>query len=202
MNTTQRIENIVQEHVLLSLGAGLVPVPGVDLAAVTIVQSAMLKKLCAAYEKDFSKSEAEVLLTALTGSTLAQLGASLLKALPGIGTIIGGVSMSIMAGASTYAVAQVAILHFESGGSLFDVNINKAKETYEDAFQKGKEYASHLKQEQKASKHSADSSGASDSSENLLDKLEQLAQLKEKGLITEEEFTTHKQRLLDRLSKE
>ena len=119
MEPRKRTEKIIKEHVLWSLGAGLVPLPLIDVAAVTVVQLDMIKQICRSYGKNYSDSEGKVLLSALTGGTLARLGASALKALPGIGTLLGGVSMSIMAGASTYAVGRVAIMHFETGGTLF-----------------------------------------------------------------------------------
>lgn len=190
MENQQQAEKIIKEHVLWALGAGLVPIPLIDVAAVTLVQLDMLKQLCRLYGKNYSDSEGKVLLSALTGGTLARLGASALKALPGIGTLIGGISMTLMSGASTYAVGRVAILHFTSGGSLLDLNLNSAKKIYEEEFEKGKTYASDLEKEKKATSSSPD---------DVIAKLEKLAQLKEKGVITEEEFEAQKQKLLERL---
>lgn len=183
-------EKVIKEHVLWSLGAGLLPIPVIDIAAVTMVQLDMLKQLCRLYDRDYSSSEGKVLLSALTGGTLARIGASMLKSLPGVGSLLGGVSMSIMAGASSYAVAKVAILHFEGGGDLFNVDLDSAKKTYDDEFQKGKEYASDLDKERKQK-----ASGGDD----IFTKLEKLAELKEKGVIREEEFETQKQKLLEQL---
>jgi uncharacterized protein (DUF697 family) len=174
MDKRKRAEKILKEHVLWSLGAGLLPIPVIDVIAVSFVQLDMLKQLCRLYEKSFSESEGKATLSALTGGTLARLGATMLKALPGIGTIIGGVSMSIMSGASTYAVARVAIRHFESGGAFFDFDLDAAKKVYDEEFEKGKEYASTLEEERKASGTSPD---------DVVKKLEQLAQLKEKGIL-------------------
>lgn len=190
MEPRKRIEQIIKEHVLWSLGAGLVPLPLVDVAAVTVVQLDMIKQICRIYGKDYSDSEGKVLLSALTGGTLARLGASALKALPGLGTLIGGLSMSIMSGASTYAVGRVAIMHFETGGTLFDIDLETAKKKYADEFERGKAYASNLDKEKKA---------ASSSSDDVITRLEKLAQLKEKGVLTDEEFETQKQKLLERL---
>lgn len=191
MENQQQAEKIIKEHVLWALGAGVVPIPLIDVAAVTLVQLDMLKQLCRLYGKNYSDSEGKVLLSALTGGTLARLGASALKALPGIGTLIGGVSMTIMSGASTYAVGRVAIMHFISGGALFDLDLNSAKKVYEEEFEKGKTYASNLEKEKQQT--------ASSSPDDIIAKLEKLAQLKEKGVITEEEFEAQKQKLLERL---
>ncbi|MCP5052459.1 MAG: DUF697 domain-containing protein [bacterium] len=190
MNKKDETDKIIQEHVLWALGAGFLPIPLVDVAAVTLVQMDMLKQICTVYEVDFSDSEGKTLLAALTGGTIARLGASAIKAIPGIGSLLGGVSMSIFAGATTYAIAQVAVLHFETGGTLFDFNLEKSKEIYKEKFEKGKEYASELRKKRKKAKKTQD---------DIFQKLEKLAEMKEKGIVTEEEFETQKQRLLERL---
>ncbi|MCP4396406.1 MAG: DUF697 domain-containing protein [bacterium] len=183
-------EKIIKEHVLWSLGAGLLPIPIIDIAAVTLVQLDMLKQLCRVYERDYSASEGKVILSAMTGGTLARIGATMLKALPGIGTLLGGVSMSIMAGASTFAVARVAVRHFSDGGDLFNFDLDSAKKVYEEEFEKGKEYASDLEKERKRSAAVSD---------DVFKRLEKLAGLKEKGIISEEEFDAQKQKLLEQL---
>ena len=191
MEKTMLAEKVIKEHVLWSLGAGLLPIPVIDIAAVTMVQLDMLKQLCCVYERDYSTSEGKVLLSAITGGTLARLGATMLKALPGIGTLLGGVSMSMMAGASTYAVARVAIMHFEGGGDLFNFDLDSAKKVYEEEFEKGKEYASELDKDRKQK--------ASPSDDEIFKKLEKLAELKEKGIISEDEFDKQKEKLLGQL---
>ncbi|MCP4216616.1 MAG: GTPase, partial [bacterium] len=158
--------------------------------AVTLVQMDMLKQLCNLHDKDFSASEGKTILTALTGAAIARMGASLVKAIPGVGTLLGGASMSIMSGASTYAVARVAILHFESGGNLFDLDMDKAKEIYKDTLDKGKKYASDLDKERKKKKGESD---------DIFEKLEKLAVMKEKGIVSEKEFDDQKEKLLERL---
>ena len=80
-------------------------------------------------------------MSALTASTVARIGASLVKTVPVVGTVLGGVSMS---GASTYAVGQVAISHFSATGGLKDVNLEWAKRAYGDALERGKKLASDL----------------------------------------------------------
>ncbi len=186
MTKREKAEKIVRGHVLWSLGAGLMPVPLFDIAAVTAIQIDMLKQLAYLYGADYSKSKGKTFVSALTGSTFAKIGASLVKTIPGIGTVIGGLSMSVLSGASTYAVGQVAISHFEAGGGLFDVDLAAAKKSYKEAFEQGKQFVSDLEEEQ-------------ESSQDVFQALEKLGQLKEKGVITEEEFEAQKQKLLDRL---
>ena len=188
MNNQQELtENIIKEHVLWSLGAGLVPIPVLDVLAVTAIQLDMLKQIARIYEQNYSESSGKAMLSAVTGSTFARIGASMIKAIPGIGTILGTVSMPILSGASTYAIGKAVCMHFESGGDFFNINFDNMKKAYDDFMNKGKEVAQSLQKRQK------------NSSQDTIKRLEELMQLKEKGLITDEEFERKKQELLAQL---
>lgn len=186
MTNRIKADQIVKNHVMWSMGGGLIPLPLLDLAAVTAIQLDMLKQITNLYEVEYSEQAGKAMVTALTGTTLAKIGSSFIKAIPGVGTIIGGLSMSILSGASTYAIGQIAINHFEGGGSLFDVDFTWAKKAYEDAFEQGKEFASKLEKEKA-------------SVSDVTDALEKLGELKEKGIISEEEFAEQKKKLLEKI---
>jgi uncharacterized protein (DUF697 family) len=91
MSEQQPADDIIKSHVVWALGGGLIPVPLFDIAAVTAIQMDMLKQLADLYEVEFSASTGKSFVSALTGSTFARIGASLIKAVPGIGTVIGGI---------------------------------------------------------------------------------------------------------------
>jgi len=188
--------NIVTKHVFWALGGGLIPIPLVDFAAVTAIQMDMLSQLAKLYEVEYTEATGKKLVVALTGTTFAKLGSSFIKIVPGVGTLLGGLSMSVLSGASTYAVGQVAIEHFESGGNLFNVDLESAKKKYKDAFEEGKEVASNLKKEQEAAEAGAD---GKDETDDVFEALEKLGQLRDKGIITEEEFQAQKKKLLNRV---
>lgn len=179
-------DKIVRSHVIWSMGAGLIPVPLFDLAAVTAIQIDLLKQLADLYDADFSQSQGKAFVTALTGSTFAKIGSSLIKAIPGVGTVLGGLSMSALSGASTYAVGQVIISHLETSNDFLDVDMDAARTAYQDAFAKGKDFVSDLKEQE-------------DTGNDVFKALQKLGQLRDQGVITEEEFETQKQKLLDRL---
>ncbi len=182
----QQADKIINSHVLWGMGAGLLPLPLFDIAAVTAVQIDMLRQLADTYEVDFTNEMGKTFVAALTGSTFARLGASLIKTIPGIGTAIGGVSMSVMSGASTYAIGQVAKRHFETDGTIIDVDLNFARDAYDEAFEKGKRVVSDLK-------------GREAESKDVYKSLERLGDLREKGVITDEEFEAKKREMLERL---
>ena len=186
---TQRTEadGIIRSHVLWAIGGGLIPIPLVDFAAVTAIQLEMLQQLARVYNVDYSKSMGKTFVSALTGTTIARLGASFLKAIPGVGTALGGASMAVASGASTYAVGQVAISHFSSGGSLSNFVEDRVRSAYNDAFERGKTYVSDLEKDK------------GDDAANIYQSLQELGNLKDKGILTEQEFDTKKQELLARL---
>ena len=118
----ERADKVINNHVLVSMGAGAIPIPLVDVAAVTAIQLDMIRELSYIYDTDFSESIGKNLITAVAGGTLAKVGASLMKTIPVVGSILGGVGMVALSGASTYAMGQVIISHLRSGGmfSNFD----------------------------------------------------------------------------------
>ena len=178
-----KADAIIRKHVLWSSGAGLIPIPLADVAAVTAVQVSMLRDLTKLYRSELSESVLENFVTALTGGMVARIGASVVKAIPGIGTLIGGASMSIMSGAATYAVGRVAKTQLEKDGSLANVDMANAKREYTTAYEQGKQYVEHLEDEQ---------------TDDTIGKLERLAKLRADGVLTEDEFQDQKARLLKR----
>ncbi len=188
MPKSTQAQKIVSEHVLWAVGAGLVPIPLVDIAAVTAIQLDMLKQLSTLYGTVYTESAGKAWVSALAGGIAARLGANALKLIPGIGSIVGGSAMSAMSGASTYAIGQVAITQFASGRSFSAMDLDQAKRAYEEHLAKGKEVAARLAKEK------------GDTSEsNVFDKLEKLKKLRDQGVITAEDFEAQKQRLLGTL---
>ena len=191
MDKKELAQEIVKSHVLYSLGAGLVPVPLLDIAAVSVVQLDMLKQLAKVYDQDFKESAGKGWISAITGSTMARMGASLVKTIPGIGSILGGVTMSALSGASTYAIGQVFIWHFSTGGNFMDFNFDKAREIYEREFEEGKKVAKQMEKQK--------STAETKPEDDVYTKLEKLASLKAKGVISEADFNEQKKRLLANL---
>ncbi len=203
-------ETIIRNHILWSMGAGLlIPVPVADVLAVSALQLDMIRQLCRVYQLDFAETQGKAVVTALTSSTLAKVGArSLIKIIPGIGQLVGGVASSIFNGASTYALGEVFKKHFESGGTILDFDPERLRKLYREKFEKGKKVAEQLKKEEEAKKApqppSAPAQAAAPSaptdSDNLsvVARLRELAQLKEQGIISEEEFEQMKKKAIER----
>ena len=211
---------VIRNHVMWSMGAGFIPVPIADLFAVTAVQLDMVRQMCKVYDIDFKETEGKALITTLTGSSLARLGSrALVKLIPGVGSYIGGVSLAILSGASTYALGEVFKKHFETGGTFLDFDPARLTKFYQEKFEKGKKVAKDLKKEQEKERQAAEEEIIEKEmaeTEELIERFEQevpvtetktpkvdvvtkmteLAELKNAGIITEEEFPALKAKLI------
>ena len=151
-----KANNIVKNHIIASITLGLIPAPLVDLSALTMTQTNMLRSLSEHYQLPFNDMDSKSLITSLVGGSLPVIGvlglSSFAKLIPGIGTLVGSASLSITAGAVTYAVGQVYIMHFEQGGSLEDFDAKQAKAYFEREFKAGKSFVKGMYNELKATK--------------------------------------------------
>jgi len=141
--------DLVRKYMWWSMGAGLIPVPFVDIAAVSGVQLKMLKDMTDIYGIKFSENKGKSIVSALLGSvvpnSLARGGVgSILKMIPVVGTVMGGISMSLFSGASTYAIGKAFIQHFESGGTFLDFDPVKVKDYFFSKFEEGKKVAGEM----------------------------------------------------------
>jgi uncharacterized protein (DUF697 family) len=121
---------LVDRFSLWSGAAGLIPLPIVDMAAVSGVQLQMLRRLSEIYGVPFAENRGKSLIASLAGSvipastaTTAAMGvSSVLKGIPGIGTVISTFTMPMFSAGATYVIGKVFIQHFASGGTLLDFN--------------------------------------------------------------------------------
>jgi uncharacterized protein (DUF697 family) len=138
VNTANRV---VMTSAMLAMGAGAVPFPGWDMAAIAGVHLKMLADLSKIYDVDFSenlgKSTIATLVATVAPAMLAKSSfASVIKAIPGIGQLVGVIAIPAYAGIFTYAIGRIFIAHFESGGDLLTFS--------------PKEFSSHFAEEVKA----------------------------------------------------
>src|SRR5437868_7124621 len=138
MTNREQASIIVRRHALWGAAAGLLPIPLLDLAGVTAVQLDMLRQLSDLYGRNYDAMRGKAFVSALSGGTIATVASSVVKALPGVGTIIGGVSGMVIAGASTFAVGEVTTDVFESGRDIGDINPEAVRSAYQRAFERGK----------------------------------------------------------------
>jgi uncharacterized protein (DUF697 family) len=129
-------EELIRTYVLFSVGAGILPFPVIDLAALTGIQLRMLYKLSGMFGVPYSEHRVRHLVNALlggAGSGLLATGpvASLLKMIPVVGPLSGAAALPVVGGTSTYAVGHLFLEHFRSGGTFETLDLEKAKKDIE-----------------------------------------------------------------------
>lgn len=127
----QQALTLVKGYLPWAAGAGVVPYPGLNLAAIVAVQLRMLAKLAEQYQIPFegavAKSIVATLLATVVEGTLAGGLRSLAFMLPVVGQVISVIALPSLATAGTYAIGKIFITHFESGGTFLDFDPKKVE---------------------------------------------------------------------------
>lgn len=111
----------------------MLPLPGLDLAAIAGLQLKVLASLAEHYKVPFTRAQAQLIVTSLLGSvgTTLVIGAvigSVAKIVPLFGTWMGVASLPVAAAAITRAMGYLVIDHFAAGGTMetFDLDVAQA----------------------------------------------------------------------------
>jgi uncharacterized protein (DUF697 family) len=142
-------DRIVRSHVKWAAAGGLVPLPGLDMAAVAGVQLRMLDQLSRVYGVAFRENLTKEIIGTLIGSgipfslaasTAVTFGA-FIRLVPVVGQLFGLAIFPAFAAASTFALGRVFTKHFESGGTFLDFDLKKGKAEYNAELEKAKDEA-------------------------------------------------------------
>jgi uncharacterized protein (DUF697 family) len=128
----------------------LMPLPLVDLLAISGIQLNLLRKIASVYHIPFFTDVVKNLLASLLGSSVPifiapGVAVSLSKTIPIIGLTAGVLTMPVLAGASTYAVGKVFIQHFASGGTFLTFDPKKVRDFYAELFAEGQQLVAEMK---------------------------------------------------------
>jgi uncharacterized protein (DUF697 family) len=150
---------IIRRNVLWAAGGGILPLPLMDVVAITAVQIKMLKELSVVYDVPFSEDQVKsILVSLLAGLGAPALGTaltvSLVKAIPVVGFASAFLAVPGLAAAFTYAVGKVFLQHFASGGTFLDFDPNTVKAHFARQFEEGKLAVSKMKAESSPEKTS------------------------------------------------
>jgi uncharacterized protein (DUF697 family) len=141
--------SIVRRSSAWSAGAGLIPIPLVDIGAIAAVQVKMIRDLAKVYGVEFPDVRIRAISSSLGGSILPYLLSvgssgylfSMAKAIPIVGPVMAIAAMPGFASAATYAVGKVFAQHFAGGGSLLDFDTEAKKEEIAKEFSEAREEA-------------------------------------------------------------
>lgn len=141
--------NLVKNHVVGAMAVGTLPLPLIDIAALTALQLRMIARLSQLYNIPFSQNIAKSVITSLLGgiipATAPQWGWSLLKFIPLPGLSLVAIASTTTAGATTYALGRAFMRHFEQGKSFLTLRVEDIREDVRSFMQRGKEVASDLR---------------------------------------------------------
>jgi uncharacterized protein (DUF697 family) len=160
---------ILNNNVALAMGAGLIPLPLVDLAAITAVQLKMGKELAEFYGVDYKEDQIKGIVVSLIAAYTATSAASVTaaaaaKSIPVLGAVFGVITLPVVAGGLTYAVGKVFIQHIESGRTFISFDISEVQAGFLREVEKGKGIVS-----DQAKGFGAKMAQVSDNLENRLD---------------------------------
>jgi len=204
MGSSSRADAVIREHVSFATTAGVMPVPVADVLTVTAIQVTMVARLADAYATPFSPHLARSLIASLTGTGVARLGASALKALPGVGSLIGIPAQMVLAGASTFAVGKLFKAHFALGGTLDQFRPDQMRRAYSEYVAKGRGVVRDLRRERaqgqdKARPRSDRRAGRRRRAvHDLARTLQRLVRLRDSGELSREEYDRLRGSLLER----
>lgn len=189
----QKPDDIIRDHVFYASLAGAIPVPVVDVAAVTMVHLDMLKDLTQAYGIEYKEEQLKSLIASISGAALARWGASWLKIIPGIGTAAGTVSQSVIAGASTYALGRIFDRHYSAKGTLADFDEKESRSMFEELLDEGREFVKTMR--------SSFTGSEKDAAGRIFNRISELKKLHDEGAISGEEFESTRTALLEQLKQ-
>jgi uncharacterized protein (DUF697 family) len=133
---------IIKSNVGWATGAGLVPFPVLDLAAITAVQVRLVVQLANLYGVPFRRDAVKRIVGVVVGSGGSYLVsaplASAVKVVPVVGTFISTFVEPAAAAAATYALGRVFMQHFESGGTLLNLDPDEVRKHYYEEFEKAR----------------------------------------------------------------
>ncbi len=152
---SNKANSIVKRYMYISMATGWIPVPLADFGALVASQVKMVHSLCLHYKIPFEKEKGQSLIISMVSGGIhgaaALLGlSSFAKLIPGLGSFAGGGGSSILSGALTYAVGRMFVRHFESGGTLNDLNVDNINKDFKKEFKEGRRIVNSLKSQTKA----------------------------------------------------
>ena len=127
-------QRIIRNATLLSLAAGLEPIPLVDIPILLGTQIRLVLRLAALYGEQLDSADAmkharELIVTMASGLGFRYLAEQAAKAVPFGGDLLAGV----IAGAATWSIGEVALEYYESGKKIAP---NRLQQRYNDLYRR------------------------------------------------------------------
>jgi uncharacterized protein (DUF697 family) len=195
-------EKIILTHTAWAAAAGIVPFIRLDMLAVSALQMDMLQELAEVYGVDFNTTKGKATIASLAGAGLAGSVTRLVRWIPIVGLPIGTVTMTVLSGATTYALGEAFRRHFETGGNFMNFEMNNVGDFFKEAFDKGKKIVEGMDKSGFASNFGKSQATEAShytevtSDDEVLDRLHKLNILRTSGAISEAEYTELKKKMI------
>ncbi len=142
----QKALKTVKNCMWWSVGVSMIPIVCVDMAAVAGVQIKMLADISKIYGIPFEKNRGKAAIASFGAFVVPHAAAfgtvaSLFKAVPVVGAVAGGPAAAVFSWAYTWALGNMFIQHFESGGTFLNFNPEQVKEHFKAEFERGQKMA-------------------------------------------------------------
>ncbi len=182
MDRQTQAEASISDHVIYAIGGASIPLPLVDIAAVSAVQLNLVRDLAEIYGVDHDVIDSRTLITSLVGASLPRVGASMIKVLPGVGWLAGALTQVALSGATTYAVGRLFQQTFASGRTIASVEVEEVRSLYDDFVREGRAAMESFEREPVAEPR------ARPRLRRIARALARLERLRDSGAISEGEF--------------
>lgn len=142
----QKAAGCIRNHVVASMGVGLIPSFLIDVAGVAAIEVKLIRDLAEIYEFPVPhKLVAYKILISLIGSLgplyLAVKLQSGVKSVPVVGHAFYTSVLSITNGAAVYAVGKIFQMHYESGGTFLSSKNSTLQHFFKEKLAEGKQLA-------------------------------------------------------------
>jgi len=128
-------QRVINSHANWASAGGIVPLPFVDIFAISGLQVRMVMRLADLYGVPFSQEAAKTIVAAVIGGVTPHVVTAgtvglLFKSVPGFGALVGVFGIASLANASTRVLGRVFVAHFEAGRSLEVVDVDALSDAY------------------------------------------------------------------------
>jgi len=208
----ERCRQLIERCGYAAAALTVLPIPGSEVIGVMPLHVGMVIGIGEEYGETLTQESAMELITrigatvglSLVGSRLAMTAGKII--LPGLGGLVAAPFMF----ASTLAIGTVARLYFARGGKISDREIKReyerevkrAKSAFDPTRARSKEareQAESVIDDEAAPAASSPSTHEAQSVEDLAERLARLDELRDKGLVSDDEYERTKARILDSL---
>lgn len=142
--TTRKDEDahaIVRNHTLMAAGGGLIPIPGVDVAAVMGLQVNMVRKLAEIYHVPFDPTDVRTILSCVATTGLGKLVTYAVNSYTTLfsefGSFSDNLTHGLVSGALTFGTGEIIQTHFANGGTMENLDYTHFVSYYQTKIEEG-----------------------------------------------------------------